>query len=64
MSNRSLDRYLEKEQYRDQCECVECGFLRSGGYHSKIRCPKTGRCGECGNSWSCVEHAGGRGLET
>ena len=57
MSNRTLDRYLENEQYRDQCACVECGYLRSGGHHPKIKCPKTGRCGDCGNDWPCAEHA-------
>lgn len=57
MSNRTVDRYLESEQYRDQCACCECGYLRNGGHHPKIRCPRTGRCGSCGNDWPCKEHA-------
>lgn len=57
MSNRTLDRYLERENYRNECACCECGYLRSGAHHPKIRCPKTGRCGSCGNDWPCAEHA-------
>ena len=57
MSNRTVDRYLENEQYQDQCACCECGYLRNGGHHPKIRCPHTGQCGSCGNDWPCKEHA-------
>lgn len=56
MSNRTLDRLLERENYRDTYACCECGYLRNSGHHPGIKCPKTGRCGECGNDWPCVDH--------
>jgi hypothetical protein len=39
------------------CACCECGYLRMGAHHPGIRCPKSGRCGECGNDWPCSDHA-------
>jgi hypothetical protein len=42
--------------------CFECGYHRGGSHHPKIRCPATGRCGECGNEWPCEEHAPDRSL--
>jgi len=57
MSNRAYDRYLEREHTRDTCACCECGYLRMGAHHPGIRCPKSGRCGECGNDWPCSDHA-------
>lgn len=57
MSNRTLDRMLEREWHAAECACCECGFHRNGAHHPKIRCPRTGRCGECGNDWPCEEHA-------
>jgi len=56
VSNRTLDRLLERENYRDTYACCECGYLRNSGHHPGIKCPKTGRCGECGNDWPCVDH--------
>jgi hypothetical protein len=56
MSCRALDRYLEEEQHRDLCACCECGYMRGSGHHPRIRCPVTGRCGDCGNDWPCPDH--------
>lgn len=56
MSNRTLDRYLEHENYVDEVACCDCGFHRNGQHHPKIRCPKSGRCGSCGNDWPCPDH--------
>lgn len=38
--------------------CCECGFINRcrDGHHAGIRCPHTGRCGQCGNDWPCKEH--------
>jgi hypothetical protein len=57
MSNRTLDRYLEHENYVNEVACCECGFHRNGQHHPAIKCPRTGRCGSCGNDWPCDEHA-------
>lgn len=57
MSNRTFDAYLEREHVRDEFACCECGYLRMFRHHPKVRCPKTGRCGSCGNDWPCPEHA-------
>jgi hypothetical protein len=57
VSNRTLDRLLCEEHVRDESACCECGYHRLGAHHPKIRCPRTGRCGECGNDWPCREHA-------
>lgn len=56
MSKRAYDRALYAEHVRNECACVECGYMRNGAAHPKIKCPKTGRCGECGNEWPCAEH--------
>jgi hypothetical protein len=56
MSNRKLDEYLAHEHHVGEVACVECGFHRDGAHHPGIKCPKTGRCGECGNAWPCEEH--------
>ena len=57
MSNRALDRYLSHENYVGEIACCECGFHRNGKAHPGIVCPRTGRCGECGNAWPCSDHA-------
>lgn len=57
MSNRQVDAYLAHEHYVGEVACCECGFHRGGQHHPKIRCPKSGRCGDCGNDWPCAEHA-------
>lgn len=57
MSNRTYDRYLERQNHREECCCCECGYHRNGAHHPKIQCPKTGRCGDCGNDWPCPDHA-------
>jgi len=57
MSNRQLDAYLEHEHRVGEIACCECGFHRNGQHHPKIKCQKTGRCGECGNDWPCADHA-------
>jgi len=57
MGSRMYDRAIEHENYVDEVSCCECGFHRNGAHHPKIRCPKTGRCGECGNDWPCEDHA-------
>lgn len=36
--------------------CCECGYVRNGAHHPGIQCPKTKRCGTCGNDWPCHEH--------
>lgn len=38
--------------------CCDCGFINDAkdGHHPGIRCPESGRCGQCGNSWPCAEH--------
>ena len=56
MSNRTLDRYMEQEYLRDEYSCCECGYRRGFGNHPGIRCPVTGRCGQCGNDWPCEDH--------
>jgi len=63
MSNRAYDRYLEREYIRGEYACCECGYLRNMAHHPKIRCPKTGRCGSCGNDWPCADHAPKEELE-
>jgi hypothetical protein len=57
MSNRQLDAALHKEFVDGEIACCECGFHRNGKHHPKIQCPRSGRCGECGNEWPCAEHA-------
>jgi len=57
MSNRQLDAALHKEFVDGEIACCECGFHRNGKHHPKIQCPKSGRCGECGNEWPCADHA-------
>ena len=56
MSNRTYDNYLYKEYVRGEYSCCECGYLRNENHHPGIRCPKTGRCGSCGNDWPCEDH--------
>jgi len=57
MSNHTYDRLIEHENYVKETACCECGFHRNGQHHPKIRCPKSGRCGTCGNDWPCEDHA-------
>lgn len=56
MSSRAYDRELAREFARDQACCCECGYHRMGAHHPKIKCPQTGRCGDCGNDWPCADH--------
>jgi len=56
MSNRTVDSAMERDYLRGEYGCAECGFYRSGAHHPKIKCPKTGRCGTCGNDWPCADH--------
>lgn len=57
MINRTVDNYLAHENYVGSVACCDCGYHRNGAHHPKIKCPKTGRCGDCGNDWPCREHA-------
>lgn len=57
MSNRTLDRMLAAQHAREEACCADCGYYRRGAHHPNIRCPKTGRCGDCGNDWPCADHA-------
>ncbi len=57
MSNKTYDRLLERQYYHEEYCCCDCGFVRGCGHHPLIRCPITGRCGECGNDWPCEDHA-------
>lgn len=56
MSNHAYDRAMAHEHYVGEVACVECGYHRNGAAHPKVKCPRTGRCGECGNEWPCQEH--------
>lgn len=56
MSCRAYDNYLHQQFLRDEYACSECGYRRGEGHHPKIRCPKTGFCGECGGEWPCEDH--------
>lgn len=55
--SRAYDKYMEHQNYVDECSCCECGYIRNGSHHPAIRCPVTGRCGSCGNQWPCPDHA-------
>ncbi len=57
MSNRAYDEALAHEHEVGEVACCECGFHRGGRHHAGIKCPKTGRCGGCGNEWPCADHA-------
>ncbi len=57
VSNRTVDNYLAHESYVDEVACADRGFHRNGAHHPGIRCPRTGRCGNCGSDWPCEEHA-------
>ena len=52
----------EQEQAEESLEaefaCCDCGFINDArdGHHPEIRCPESGRCGQCGNAWPCAEH--------
>ena len=56
MSNHHYDELEYREFLRKEYGCCECGYIRNGAHHPDIRCPKTGRCGSCGNKWPCQEH--------
>jgi hypothetical protein len=58
MSNRTLDRHMERDYLREEYSCCECGYRRGCEHHPGIRCPRTGRCGTCGEDWPCEEHKG------
>ncbi len=55
MSTTAYDRQEEAKYLRKEFGCCECGYMRNLAHHPKIRCPKTGRCGNCGNDWPCEE---------
>lgn len=50
MSTTNYDRQMEMEYLENEYKCCDCG-----GYHVKIRCPKSGRCSICGNDWPCKD---------
>lgn len=56
MSNRTYDNHMEREYLNGEYGCCDCGYRRKEGNHPGIRCPQTGRCGQCGNEWPCAEH--------
>jgi hypothetical protein len=47
-----------EESLAAEFACCECGFINDAqdGHHPEIRCPESGRCGQCGNAWPCAEH--------
>jgi hypothetical protein len=56
MGNRTYDKYEYDDWYRKEYCCCDCGYVRNSAHHIGIRCPHTGRCGECGNDWPCEDH--------
>ena len=52
----SYDKELLKDYYKEFC-CCDCGYRKGEQAHPLIRCPKTGRCGICGDDWPCSEHS-------
>jgi hypothetical protein len=64
----ALEQYEQQIYEAEQAEeavvgeygCCECGYInkRRDGHHPGIKCPHTGRCGQCGNDWPCAEHEG------
>ena len=52
------ERTQAEENLVSEFGCCDCGFINAAqnGHHPEIRCPETGRCGQCGNSWPCAEH--------
>jgi len=55
MGNKAYDKYLVQEWLDDSYSCTECGYRRGMGHHKGIRCPISGRCGNCGNVWPCED---------
>ena len=47
-----------EESVASEFGCCDCGFVNEeqNGHHPGIRCPESGRCGQCGNKWPCSEH--------
>lgn len=54
--SKSYDDYECREYLRKEYCCCDCGYMRNLAHHPAIRCPVTGRCGQCGNDWPCEEH--------
>ena len=46
---------MYREYLREEYGCCECGYYRNMAHHPGIRCPQTGRCGNCGNDWPCED---------
>jgi len=63
VSNRAYDAALYHEYLMSEIACCECGYHRNGAHHPKVKCPKTGRCGDCGNNWPCPDHITPKELE-
>ncbi len=60
--SRSYAEYEQRQAHQaavSEFACVECGFRRNGAQHPRVRCPKSGRCGECGALWPCGDHGPG-----
>lgn len=53
----TMDRIMERQYLREEYCCCDCGYYRNFGHHKGIRCPVTGRCGQCGSDWPCPDHA-------
>jgi hypothetical protein len=49
---------LAEDAFNSEFACCECGFVNKtrDGHHPQIRCPRSKRCGQCGNAWPCEEH--------
>ena len=47
-----------EESLAAEFACCDCGFINEAedAHHPGIRCPESGRCGQCGNVWPCAEH--------
>ena len=55
--SRTYDLWMETDYLNKEFGCCDCGYRRGEAGHPGIRCPATGRCGECGNDWPCEDHA-------
>lgn len=61
----AMEQQIYEQEQADEAQnseyaCCECGFINKAkdGHHPGIRCPHSGRCGQCGNNWPCEEHKG------
>ena len=55
MTTTTYDRQMERDSLNQEFGCCECGYRKGIWHHLKIRCPKSGRCGNCGNDWPCED---------